>query len=376
MPEQSPRRLISNGMKIAIDFREAASTAPAGKGEYVHQLCRRLLQVSSEAEFVFLTIPGQVIDLPRGNWRQKTFGGGALGWHIGVWFWLELLRPVDVYFSTTSVIVPACLRSVPCVTTLFDFTVWRYPKTHLTRAVWLEKIFMGQAIKHSHKLLAISNFIKQETITLFSTNPDKIIVTPLAADDIYQPMSLGGDEASALRRKYRLPAKFILYLGTIEPRKNIDLLIKAYQKIKSDIGDIKLVLAGSRGWHSREAGLDNDDIILPGYIEAKDKAALYNIASLFVFPSVYEGFGLPPLEAMTCGVPTIVSDRASLPEVVGGGAGIVSVDSPDNLASVILEILKSPDRQAELRRRGLDQARQFSWRRTAEVTWEVLKQYE
>jgi len=235
---------------------------------------------------------------------------------------------------------------------------------------------MGQAIKHSHKLLAISNFTKQETITLFSTNPDKIIVTPLAADDIYQPMSLGGDEASALRQKYRLPARFILYLGTIEPRKNINLLIEAYQKIKSNIGDIKLVLAGSRGWHSREAGLDNDDIILPGYIEAKDKAALYNIASLFVFPSVYEGFGLPPLEAMACGVPTIVSDRASLPEVVGGGADIVSVDSPNNLAGVILEILKSPDRQAELRRRGLDQARQFSWRRTAEVTWEVLKQYE
>ncbi len=362
-------------MKIAIDFREAASAAPAGKGEYVYQLCRRLLQVSPETEFIFLTAPGQTVDLPKGNWRQKAFGGGTLGWQIGVWLWLELLRPVDVYFSTTSVIVPACLRSVPCVTTLFDFTVWRYPKTHLSRAVWLEKIFMGGAIKHSNKLLAISHFTKQEATALFGVRPDKIVVTPLAADDIYQPMPLG-DKASALRQRYHLPAKFILYLGTIEPRKNINLIIKAYQKIKNDVGDTKLVLAGSQGWHSREIDLNNNDIVTPGYVDAKDKTALYNAASLFVFPSVYEGFGLPPLEAMACGIPTIVSDRASLPEVAGSGADIVSVDGPDNLASVMLEILKSPDRQADLRRRGLDRARQFSWRRTAEATWEVLKQYE
>lgn len=362
-------------MKVAIDFREAASAFPAGKGEYVYQLCRELLQMSPETKFIFLTAPGQMVGLPSGNWRQKTFGGGALGWHIGVWLWLELLRPVDVYFSTTSVIIPACLRSVPCITTLFDFTAWRYPKTHLSRAVWLEKIFMGGAIKHSSGLLAISHFTKREATALFGVRPDKIVVTPLAADDIYQPMSLGGDEVSALHQKYRLPTRFILYLGTIEPRKNINLLIKAYQKIKSNLRGTKLLLAGGRGWHSNKINLNDSDIIMPGYIEAKDKVALYNLASLFVFPSVYEGFGLPPLEAMACGVPTVVSDRASLPEVVGEGADVVSVDGPDNLAGAMLKILKSPDRQTELRRRGLDRARQFGWRKTAEATWEALKQY-
>lgn len=363
-------------MKVAIDFREAVRQNPAGKGEYVYQLCRHLLLLNPNVEFILLTCLGQTVNLPAGNWRQKSFGRG-LGWHIGVWFWLELLRPVDLYFSTTSVIIPACLRSVPCVTTLFDFTAWRYPKTHLTRAVWLEKIFMGMALKSSHHLLAISNFTKQEAITLFGICSDKITVAPLAADESYRPLELDENETVALRKKYSLPDEFILYLGMIEPRKNVGFLVQAYQKIQPQIPDTKLVLAGGKGWYAdRILKLADSNIIAAGYVDREDKPALYNLAKLFVFPSFYEGFGLPPLEAMACGTATIVSGRASLPEVVDGGAKIVSIEEVGDLADAMLKLLQSPDERRELSRRGISRSKQFSWQRTAEQTWKVLCRYE
>lgn len=356
--------------KVAIDFREAAQKHRAGKGEYVDQLVRALLAANLDAHFVLLTLAGQRIDLPGGSWTQKSFGRSSLLWHLLVYLWLEFVRPVDVYLASTSATVSALLRSVPSVTTLFDFTAWRHPATHLPRAVALERLFLPWAIKFSKKLLAISNFTKQEAIKLFGVSPDKIIVTPMAADDSFCPLDLKDEQRVALQRKYSLPPKFILYLGTIEPRKNVEFIVRSFGKIKSQVPDTKLVLAGSKGWYAHQILRSIDqDIILTGYIDKEDRPALYNLASVFVFPSHYEGFGMPPLEAMACGTPTIVSDRASLPEVVGDGARIVALEDPNSLAEVMLEILKKPAADG---RPGIERAKRFSWDITAQKTWEVL----
>jgi len=364
-------------MKIAVDFREAARSRRAGKGEYVFELVRAWLPLikDSQTKLILLTHTGQAVDLPPGAWCQRAFGGGLL-WHTQVWLWLELLRPVDVYFATTSFIIPACLRSLPSVTTIFDFAVWRHSYSQ-AKTSWLEKLMAGAAFRFSRHLLAISEFTKQEAIKLFQIPADKITVTLMAAAGQYRPLILDKLEIAKLRGKYNLPDKFILYLGTLEPRKNILGIIEAFQQIKNQISGVKLVLAGSKGWRTNNIikAAKAEDIIMTGYVGYRDKPALYNLAKVFVFPSFYEGFGMPPLEAMACGTPTIVSNSASLPEVVGKAAKIIPAQDTGALARTMKEILINPHLQQELSRSGITQAKEFSWRGTAQQTWQILQSY-
>lgn len=362
-------------MRIAIDFRKATEANRAGKGEYVYQLVKSLVVKNLDTEFVLLTHPHQKIDLPAGNWKQKIFGGGDILWHLFVWLWLEFVRPVDLFFASTSAIVPALLRSVPSVTVLFDFTTWRFPATHLPRAVSLERIFLPSAIRFSRHLLAISEFTKQEAIDLFKVSPAKITTTLLAAEDVYKPLQLSESSKNSLRQKYGLPEKFVLFLGTIEPRKNIDFIIREFEQIKFQIPGTKLVLAGSKGWYAKQVlGSASDDIVLTGYIDKEDKPSLYNLASTFVFPSIYEGFGMPPLEAMACGTPTVVSNAASLPEVVQDGAIQIELKT-EALSSALEKILNSSELRQELSQKGIARAKELTWENTAKVTIKVLKQY-
>ena len=281
-------------------------------------------------------------------------------------------RPVDVYLSTQSFVIPAISRAVPVVTTLFDFTAWRYPKTHLSKAVRLEKLLARRAIRRSAHLLAISEFTKRETVELFGVAPGKITVTPMAAGEQFKPLL----PDPAARAKYHLPEKFILYLGTIEPRKNLSRLIDAFGVVSQQFPDVKLVLAGGVGWQSEPVLARADDkVIFPGYILDRDRPAVYNLATVFVFPSLYEGFGIPPLEAMACGIPTIVSDRASLPEVVDGAAALVPAEDITALADAMSQLLSSSGMRETLKQAGIRRAREFSWQQTARLTWEAVKRY-
>nr|AQS30492.1 hypothetical protein [uncultured bacterium]AQS31017.1 hypothetical protein [uncultured bacterium] len=357
-------------MKIAIDFREATHPTRAGKGEYVYQLVRAWLISGFDAELVLLIHAGQTVNLPAGKWRVQSFSQ-SVWWHWQVMWWLRR-RPVDVFLATLSFIVPALTSAVPVITTLFDFTAWRFPRTHLSKAIWLERIFANRAFKRSVHLLAISEFTKQEAMNLCGVASAQITVTPMAAAEQFKPLLAD----PVVRTKYHLPKNFILYLGTIEPRKNLEQLIKAFNQIGPRFPEVALVLAGGAGWQSestlRQA---NNRIIFPGYITDNDRPAVYNLADIFVFPSLYEGFGIPPLEAMACGVPTIVSDRASLPEVVGDAAIKVSADNPGALAEAMAKLLSSADLREQFRQAGLRRVREFGWRRTAELTWQIVQRY-
>jgi len=356
--------------KIAIDFREAVKPTRAGKGEYVYQLVRAWLESGLEADLTLLISDGQVIDLPLGRWQAKSFSG-SIWWHWQVIWWLRR-RPVDVYLATLSFIVPALTRSVPMVTTLFDFTAWRFPRTHLSKAVWLEKLFAGRAIKNSTHLLAISKFTKQEAMALFGASAEKITVTPMAVAKQFKPLL----SDPVIRAKYHLPEKFILYLGTIEPRKNLPILVEAFNQISSQLPGIALVLAGGIGWQAESIlRLASERIIFPGYIKDDDRPGVYNLAEIFVFPSLYEGFGIPPLEAMACGIPAIVSDQASLPGVVGNAAIKVPANNPTSLAEAMVQLLSNSDTSERLRQAGLRRVKEFTWQHTAELTWETIKRY-
>lgn len=363
-------------MKIAIDFREGARQKRAGKGEYIWQLVNAWVSANLDDDLILVIERGQQIAVPAGKWRAITIPARGMWWHFLTALWLEFCRPVNLYFSTTSLIVPALVRSVKTVTTIFDFTVWRFPAIHLPKAIIIERFFMGLALRCSNHLLAISEFTKQEAVSIFHIPVGKITVTPLSAGPQFQPMSLSPKAITHLQQKYNLPTRFILYLGTIEPRKNIERLAEAYQMIAPKVPDTKLVLAGARGWHAENKTPSFSDIVFTGYIEDSDRPLVYNLATAFVFPSLYEGFGLPPLEAMACGTPVITSLAASLPEVVGDAAILVPPADINALAEAMYQIITSQDLRESLRTKGLIRAKNFNWVKTLSLTTAVLHKYE
>ena len=362
-------------MKVALDYREAAVANRAGKGEHIYQLTKSILESDSKLELVLLISPGQKLRLPQGKFQTVEIPASGALWHVLVVLWLSIFKPVDLYFATASVIIPSFVIRVPVVTTLFDFTTWRFPKTHYAHAHWIEKMFMSRALRRSKALIAISEFTKQEAIELFNIEPEKITVTPLGVDtNFFKPQQLSAEQQLNISTKYNLPAEFILCLATIEPRKNMIAAIESFRRISKQFPDLKLVLAGGKGWHATSIiEQANGKVIFTGYIDDQDRPAIYSLAKVFVFPSLYEGFGLPPLEAMACGTPTVVSDRASLPEVAGKIATQVSLEQPKQLDEALIKYLSlEPAQKKEWQIDARAWSKKFSWSSTAKQTIEVL----
>jgi len=190
-------------------------------------------------------------------------------------------------------------------------------------------------------------------------------------------MNSGQRSANNIGKKYNLPDKFILYFGTIEPRKNIIGLIRAFELLRKK-QPIKLVIAGAKGWlyqdifKAARQSKYRREIIFTGFVEETDKPYLYNLAELFVYPSFFEGFGFPPLEAMACGVPTIVSRTSSLPEAVGQGALMIDPYHTDELAWAMEIVLSNQDLRGRLIQEGIAQAKKFSWPKCARQTLKFL----
>lgn len=355
-------------MIIGIDAREGLRTKRAGKGEYVYELVSRLIDNNQHSFVLFLDCQ------PLNEWRKPNVRFIVLRvpaglWQLLVFLYLEFLRPVDVYFATTSLIIPALLRSIPTVTTLFDFVSFLFPESHQRKAVILEKIWMRGAISFSKKLIAISEHTKRDATKLFKVNPHKITVTHLAPS-----LSEGG-------RKVQLNGQnIILFIGTLEPRKNISRLVEAFNRLRNDNITSTLILVGSWGWQSKgikraiNQSPFREDIQVLGYMESVDKSFIYRQAAVFAFPSLYEGFGLPPLEAMACGIPVVTSNVSSLPEVVGDAAVLVDPSNIDEIYQALKRILIDRDFADQLVIKGRAQVKKFDWQRTADQTMEVLIQ--
>jgi glycosyltransferase involved in cell wall biosynthesis len=203
------------------------------------------------------------------------------------------------------------------------------------------------------------------------------VVTHLAARDIFTPR--GVDERNRVREKYGIPGEFIFFVGSFEPRKNIGTLVRAYMNLPETVkNQYSLVLAGGKGWLNTDIDVliesqDSARIRRIGYVDEQDLAALYSAASVFVYPSYYEGFGLPILEAMSCGAPVITSNTSSMPEVGGVAALYFDPSDVQQLSALLLELTGNENLCKELSRKGLERAGQFSWDKTAGAT---LKIYE
>ena len=227
------------------------------------------------------------------------------------------------------------------------------------------------------KIIAISENTKNDLINLYRIAPERIKVIYVAADEVYRPME-NPERTAHIRQKYTLPDRFILFVGVIEPRKNIVRLIKAYNQIKGKIQQ-KLIIVGKKGWLYEDVfkTVDrlslNQDVNFLGYVPKEDLAFLYTACDLFIYPSLYEGFGLPPLEAMACGAPVISSNTSSLPEVVGDAGILVTPTSTEELSAAMYKVLTDENLRNEMKLKGLERAKLFSWKKTAQ---ETIKIYE
>ena len=231
--------------------------------------------------------------------------------------------------------------------------------------------------------ICISDSTKNDLCNKFpKIDPSRVFVTPLAASELFYPCN-DSEQISLIRKKYNIPnAPYILSLSTLEPRKNIDHTIRCFAHLSQQehIKDLYLVLVGTKGWDYNkifeEISNNNslqDRIIVTGYVADEDLAALYSGAMAFVYPSFYEGFGLPPLEAMQCGVPVITSNTSSLPEVVGDAGIMVSPTDTDALCQSMLEIYNNPSLRKTMSLRSIERSKQFSWEKCTQSTINAYK---
>ncbi len=270
-------------------------------------------------------------------------------------------------------------RNLKKILTIHDLTPLLFSQTHIKKDAMLWNSSLKLIKGKVDVIITDSVNTKIDCIKHLKIPEEKIKVVPLAADTRYKPLSNLKMVKEELKTKYNLKIPFILYVGTLEKRKNIPTLLKAFSKIKDKHINHKLVIIGRKGWKYNEIfetvhklGL-KDDIIFTGYVPDEDLVKFYNASDLFVYPSLYEGFGLPPLEAMACGTPVITSNTSSLPEVVGDAGIMVNPYEIDTLADEMHKILNDKSLQDNLRKRGLKRAKSFSWSKTASQTWKIYQ---
>lgn len=272
----------------------------------------------------------------------------------------------DVYHEAS--FFPAAQRRVPTVFSLFDFSLDRFAQTHPRERVWFHRLFFARRLRYASHIVTISQAVLQEAKDRLGLPDDRLTAVPLAPDPVFSPRS--PEAVAAVRRRFGLDGDYWLFVGSLEPRKNLRLLWDALRRLQISV---PVVLAGWHAWGEKSwlqeaverCGPGAPRTVLTGFVEDATLAALYSGASALVYPSLYEGFGLPVLEAMACGCPVVCSDIAALRETAGDAALFIKAHDPDDLARTLDSLIKDPRRREEYSRRGLERAARFSWEQTA-----------
>ena len=369
-------------MRIGIDAT-ALPPQPVGAGNYIIQLIRALAAGEFDNQLViFAQQKGpRLIKLQPGSsveWQivEDSSPGSRLIWEQTVLPRLAQKTKIDLLHSLhyTKPLRLTCAS----VVTFHDMTYYLYPQLHTISRRLVFPTAMRFSAKQADALITVSESTREDAIRLLEIDPEKIFTTQLGVDPSFTVLDDNDAELRVIS-KYSLPEKFILYLGTIEPRKNLPVLIKSYKQLADDGTDYKLVLVGKYGWMYQEVldlidDLDLQDMVcLTGYVSQEDLPAVYNLASLFVYPTIYEGFGLPALEAMACGVPVITTRVASLPEIVGDAGLLIPVNDTEALYKAMNQVLEDTAPREKLIHDGLARSKLFSWERTAQLTQQVYR---
>jgi glycosyltransferase involved in cell wall biosynthesis len=293
--------------------------------------------------------------------------------------WVLRRERPDVYHAPHYVL-PAGVRC-PSVVTIHDCIHLMFPQYLPNRLAYAyARAQMWAAVRRSDCILTVSEASKRDILHLFNVPPEKIVVVYNAIDSHFAVIP--SEEAVArVRERYQLDHQFVLYVGNIKPHKNLVRLIEAFDELRrSGFDHLKLLIIGDeisklpslrRAVHHYKL---HKHVRFLGYLSDDQLAILYRLASVFVFPSLYEGFGLPPLEAMASGTPVVTSNVSSLPEVVGDAAVLVNPYDVDAIVEGLRRVLTDPVLAAEMRRKGIERAREFSWERSVAKTWGVYQQ--
>ena len=283
----------------------------------------------------------------------------------------------DVYHEPNYLLMPF---QGPTVLTVHDLSWITYPETHPKERVKAMNKHIESSLRCSQRIITDSEFIRQEIIDTFAIQPEKIHAIPLGVSHDFQPKTV--EESAAILTQYDLRhGSYFLAVGTLEPRKNLKLVFAAYRKLPVSIRKhYPLVLAGIKGWQTQEIDhelgslVKNNEVRLLGYISRTDLATITAGALTLVYPSIYEGFGLPPLEAMACGVPPIVSNVSSLPEVVTQGGLSVDPHDIDGLTQAMQCLTEHIQLREKLQSEALTRAKQLTWQNCAQKTLAVYQQ--
>jgi glycosyltransferase involved in cell wall biosynthesis len=271
------------------------------------------------------------------------------------------------------------MTRIPTVVTIHDTIAMRYP-AYCSWSTYLHyRVMLPWTAARARRIITTTEYTKRDIIDTLGVSPGKIDVVPLAVHHAFRPI----EDRSIVRGVvdgYGLPADIILFVGNLEPKKNVEMLIEAFGALVNERAiPHGLVLAGRRAWlykrllrKVRSLGL-GDRVYFPGEVPIGDLVSLYNAADVFVFPSLYEGFGIPPLEAMACGVPVVTADSSALPEVVGDAAVTVDPKRPRELIDALRRVLTDDSLRAGMRKRGLERAKRYTWERTARGTVAVYR---
>jgi glycosyltransferase involved in cell wall biosynthesis len=360
-------------LTIGIDAR-AAEEVPAGRGRYVRELLEHLARLDHDHRFrLYCRLPKHGLGLDdRFTWIGIPRPDPA--WHVAAA--LRASRDCDVYLSTNSYLT-AWFTRIPTACVVYDLVAFIEGTEAQPRAERIEHATIRPALRRSAALVCISEATRADLIARFPSAASKATVVPLAADERFGvPLSEG--ELTRVRAEHALDGPYVLSVGTLEPRKNLERLVEAYAGLPEGLrSSYPLVLTGPKGWEIdaliERVGASPHDIRLLGYVPELDLAALYQACTVFCYPSLYEGFGLPVLEAMAAGAPVLTSNVSSLPEVAGGAALEVDPLDVNAIRAGLAELLTSASLRTDLTLRGRERAKAFSWERTARETLETLE---
>jgi glycosyltransferase involved in cell wall biosynthesis len=365
-------------MRVAIDTRKIHDF---GIGTYIRNLLRQLARIDRDTEYVLLCREPDVgIAAQLGpNFRGvvEPSPNYSLREQIHVPWVLRRERP-DVYHAPHYVLPPA----VRCrsVVTIHDCIHLMFPQYLPNRVAYAyARASMWAAARRSNRILTVSEASKRDILNLFNVKPEKVVVVYNAIDEHFSATP-SDEHVARIRERYQLDHKFVLYVGNIKPHKNLVRLIEAFSQLRRTHDDLKLLIIGDeisklpalrRAVHRHKL---HKHVRFLGYLKDDTLTVLYRLASVFVFPSLYEGFGLPPLEAMASGTPVVTSNVSSLPEVTGNAAVLVDPYDVESIEDGMRRVLDDPKLAEELRLKGLQRAREFSWERSVEKTQRVYRE--
>lgn len=372
-------------MHIGIDAH-AIGAQQGGNETYIRGLIRALAAIDDRNRYtIYLAEPDAAAEWretfvqKHPNFEVQLLPKPTPLVRVPVFLTYELRQhPVDVLHVQYTA-PPFC--PIPVVATIHDLAFEHLPETFTRRGSLQLKLTVRRTAQKAARIATVSEYSRQDLLRTYKLPPEKVAVTYNGVEPHFTPQAQF-NEVAEIKQQFGIARDYLLAVGSLQPRKNLVRLIRAYAKLRAESESFspQLVIVGRKLWLAEEIFAEvrrqrwAEDVILTGYVSDNDLPKLYRQATAFVYPSLFEGFGLPPVEAMACGTPVITSDVSSLPEVTGRAALLIDPKNQTSIESALLQIMRDQELRAEMRERGIEQAKKFTWQAAAEKTLQLYQE--